>query len=104
MGRALLTAIIWCLSALLYFVLLHIMDREGVTGTLFAGNPSFQNVAALLTLMALRVANVLVLPAISFALVIEALLARILRGSSKKNRSESSIVESSQISTHDPNG
>lgn len=103
MSRAILTALLWGLSALGYFVLLHIMDREGLTGTLLAGHPPFQHVLALLVLMALRAAVVLVYPALLFALVVEALLARILRGS-KQTISDQSIIETSQIGSSDQHG
>lgn len=96
MSRSILALLVWLLSSLLYFVLVHIMDREGFSGTLLAGHPPLQHVAALLTLMGLRVLVVLVLPAVSFALVVEALLARILRGS-RKPVADQSMIEASQI-------
>ena len=103
MSRSILAALLWLLSALGYFVLLHIMDREGFSGTLLAGHPPLQHVFALLALMGLRVAVVLVFPAVLFALVVEALLARILRGSSKA-RADQSMIEASQIGSSDQHG
>jgi hypothetical protein len=101
-NRAILTGLLWSLSGLLYYVLAHVMDRESITGTLLAGHPTFQHVAALLALMSLRVATILVFPAVLFALVIEALLARILRG--RKPNADQSIIEASQIGSSDQNG
>ena len=103
MNRALLTGLLWALAGLLYYVLAHVMDRESITGTLLAGHPTFQHVAALLALMALRVATLLVFPAVQFALVIEALLARILRGS-RKPIPDQSMIEASQIGSSEQNG
>lgn len=103
MTRALLASLLWALTALCYFVLLHIMDREGLSGTLLAGHPPLQAVVALLALMALRVAVVLVFPSILFALVVEALLARILRGS-RKPVADQSIIEQSAIGSSDHHG
>ncbi len=103
MSRALLAALLWGLTALGYFVLLHIMDREALTGTLLAGHPPMQAVVALLALMGMRVAIVLVFPSVLFALVVEALLARILRGS-RKPVSDQSIIEQSTIGSSEPNG
>lgn len=103
MSRAFLTGLLWSLCGLLYYVLAHVMDREGITGTLLAGHPTFRHVAALLALMSLRVATLLVFPAVLFALVVEALLARILRGS-RKPIADQSIIEASQIGSSEQNG
>lgn len=103
MNRAALTGLLWALAGLVYYVLAHVMDREGITGTLLAGHPTFQHVAALLALMGLRVATLLVFPSLMFAGVIEALLARILRGS-RKPPAEQSIIETSQIGSSEQNG
>ncbi len=103
MNKALVTGLLWALSALLYYVLAHVMDRESITGTLLAGHPTVQHVAALLALMGLRVATLLVYPAVFFALVIEALLARILRGS-RRSMADQSTIEASQVGNSDQNG
>lgn len=103
MNKAIVTGLLWALSGLLYYVLAHVMDRESITGTLLAGHPTFQHVAALLALMGLRVATLLVYPAVFFALVIEALLARILRGS-RKPLPDQSMIEASQLGSPDQNG
>lgn len=99
MKRAVLTSFFWGLCWLMYFSLVHVMDREGLTGTLFEAQPPILHRLAVYLLLSLRITTVLILPAMLIAFSIEAILARFLR--KKRAPIEASMVETSQIGSSD---
>lgn len=100
--RTLVTLALWALLGLVYFTLVHWMDREGISGTLFDAHPSFGEVLALLSVLLLRVATLLVFPAMLFAFLVEGVLGRLVRGGRKPSSNEGSAIEGSQIVSGDP--
>jgi hypothetical protein len=69
----------WAMMWVLYFVLSQVCDREGVTGALLS--PTSQPLSALLTLgllLTLRIACVLLLPAMLVGWIAQRLVKKLL--------------------------